>query len=165
MDRWSVNCTGHRMTPDVREADVHGVLERHRVRYEVHPYYVVSERRPVGAPPVDKRVRAGFDVDLFGTVDEMQLPRFQSQEGRTVVQYFEGVTRELQSKIGHQCTIEVIPGVESLVLDTHEHLQPEVMLRIRISHDRGLDQPEGPPEEQALAAIRDTLHKLGVRQA
>src|SRR5215467_9457590 len=100
MDKWSVNCTGHRMAPDVREADVHGVLERHRVRYEVHPYYVVSELRPVGAPPVDKRVRAGFDVDLFGTVEGMQLPRFQSEEGHTVVQYFEAITRELQSKIG-----------------------------------------------------------------
>lgn len=165
MGRWSVNCIADRMASDLREADVHGVLERHHVRYEVHPYYVVSERRPVAAPPVDQRVQAGFDVDLFGTADKLQLPRFHSEEGHTVVHYFEVVAREVQSKIGQQCTIEVIPYVDSLVLDTHEHLQPEVMLRIRISHCRGLDQPEGSAEEQALTAIRDVLHSLEVRQA
>ena len=165
MHRWSINCIGDRMATDVREADVHAVLERRRVRYEVHPYYLVSERRPVGAPPVDQRVKAGFDVDLFATADKMQLPRFHSEEGHTVVQYFEAVAQDVQSKIGQRCTIEVIPCVESVVLDTHEHLQPEVMLRIRISHDRGLDQPEGPAEEQALTAIRETLHKLDVRQS
>src|SRR5215831_11710564 len=116
MNRWSVNCAAGSMASDLRGADVHGVLERHHVRYEVHPYYVVSERRPVGAPAVDQRVQAGFDVDLFDTVDGMQLPRFHSEEGHTVVQYFEAVTREVQSKIGQQCTIEVIPCVESLVL-------------------------------------------------
>jgi hypothetical protein len=147
------------------KADVRGVLDRHHVRYEVHPYYVVVDRRPPSGPPVDQRVQAGFDVDIFGTVDKMQLPRFHSEEGRSVVQYFEAVARDVQSKIGQHCTIEVIPCVDSLVLDTHEHLQPEVMLRIRISHDRGLDQPEGPPEEQALNAIRESLHELQVKQA
>jgi hypothetical protein len=38
------------------------------------------------------------------------------------------------------------------------------MLRIRISHDRGLDQPEGPAEEQALRAILESLRELKVRQ-
>jgi hypothetical protein len=38
-------------------------------------------------------------------------------------------------------------------------------LRIRINHCRGLDQPEGPAEEQALTAIRDVLHRLEIRQA
>jgi len=152
------------MANDGRKADVRGVLDRHHVRYEVHPYYVVVERRPPGGRTVDQRVKAGFDVDIFGTVDEMQLPRFHSEEGRSVVEYFETVAREVQSKIGQHCTIEVIPDVDSLVLDTHEHLQPEVMLRIRISHDRGLDQPEGPSEEQALNAIREALHELQVKQ-
>src|SRR5215472_24511 len=152
------------MASDDRKPDVRRVLDRHHARYEVHPYYLVVERRPPGGPTVDRRVKAGFDVDIFGTVDEMQLPRFHSEEGRSVVEYFETVAREVQSKIGQHCTIEVIPDVDSLVLDTHEHLQPEVMLRIRISHDRGLDQPEGPSEEQALNAIREALHELQVKQ-
>jgi hypothetical protein len=153
------------MASDVRGPDVHGVVQRHHVRYEVHPYYVVSERRPVGPEPVDQRVQAGFDVDLFGVVDTMQLPRFHNEEGRAAIEYFEEVAREIQSNVGQGCTIEVIPSIDSLVLDPHENLQPEVMLRIRISHERGLDQPEGPAEEHALAAIRDTLHKLDIRAA
>jgi len=164
-DKRSANCTYNNMAGDGHKADVHGILDRHHARYEVHPYYVVLERRPPKSPPVDQRIQAGFDVDLFGTLDKMELPRFHSEDGHTVVRYFEAVGREVESKVGQQCTIEVIPYVDSLVLDTHEHFQPEVMLRIRISHGRGLDQPEGPPEEKALNAIRETLHELEVRQA
>jgi hypothetical protein len=74
--------------------------------------------------------------------------------------------RNIPSKTGHDSTtVEVIPSEESLVLDAQHDLQPEVMLRIRISHRRGLDQPKGPAEEEALGAVRETLHQLGVTQA
>ena len=141
-------------------------MERHHPRYEVHPYYVVLERRPVGAAPVDRRVQAGFEVELYGVVDKMQFPRFHDDEGRKVVEHFETVAKEIQSKTGHDSTtVEVIPSEESLVLDAQHDLQPELMLRIRISHGRGLDQPKGPAEEEALGAVRETLHQLGVTQA
>jgi formate hydrogenlyase transcriptional activator len=42
-------------------------------------------------------------------------------------------------------TMEVIAYADSVVLDTNQHFRPQAMLRIRISHARGLDQPEGPP--------------------
>ena len=82
-----------------------------------------------------------------------------------VLDYFERVAQEIQSKAGQNCTIEVIAYADSLVLDTNQHFRPQAMLRIRISHARGLDQPEGPPEEQALTAIREMLHGLKVREA
>jgi hypothetical protein len=37
------------------------------------------------------------------------------------------------------------------------------MLRIRITHGRGLDQPAGAPEERALKEIQEQLHVLGVK--
>jgi hypothetical protein len=153
------------MTPDVRKADIHEVLERYHVRYEVRPYYVIWDQRPEGAPPVQQKVQAGFDVDLYGAHENYQVPRLDSEDARTVIDYFESLAREIQSAAGQHCTIEVIPCPDSLVLDTQKHFQPQVMLQIRISHERGLDQPAGPSEEQALKAIRETLHEFGARES
>jgi hypothetical protein len=152
------------MAGDVRELDVHEVLEGHHVGYEVRPYYVVLDQRPAGAPPKEQKIQAGFDVDLYGVLENEQLPLYRSEGSRRVVEYFERAAQQIQSKVGNQSTVEVIPYTDSIILDTHQHFQPEVMLRIRISHDRGLDQPAGPAEEQALIAIREILAELGVRQ-
>jgi hypothetical protein len=153
------------MASDVRESDIHEVLEQYHVRYELRPYYVVLDRRTAGTQPVEQRVQAGFDLDLYGALEKWQLPLFRSEGARRVVSYFESVAQELQLKAGERCTVEIIPCTDSVVLDTHEHFRPQAMLRIRISHDRGLDQPAGPSEEQALKAIRETLHELEVREA
>ena len=153
------------MATDVREADIHDVLEQHQARYEVRPYYVILDQRPAGAPPIEHKVQAGFDVNLYGAVEKEQLPLYRSEGARKVVNYFEAVAQEIQSKVGQHCTVEVIPYTDSLVLDTTRHFRPEATLQIRISHDRGLDQPAGPSEERALDAIRETLHKLEVKEA
>jgi hypothetical protein len=153
------------MPTDVREADIHEVLKQHHVHYEVRPYYVVLDQRPAGTAPIVKKVQAGFDVNLYGALENEQMPLYHSEEARAVVNCLEMVAQEIQSKAGQHCTIEVIPYADSLVLDTHEHFRPQAMLQIRISHARGLDQPAGPSEEQALEAIRETLHKMGVREA
>jgi len=153
------------MGSDVRELDVHEVLQSHHVRCEIRSYYVVLDQRPAGAPPKEQKVQAGFDVDLYGVLENEKLTLYYSEEARGVVKHFETVAQEIQSRVGNHCTIEVIPYADSMVLDTHQHFRPEVLLRIRISHDRGLDQPEGPAEEQALIAVREALLEVGVRQA
>ena len=164
--QWSIDCTSDNMLSNIHEVNVHGVLQNHNVRYEVRPYYVVFERRPVGGPLVDQRIQAGFDLDLYGTLNKIQLPLFESDEGHRVVDYFQTLAKEIQSKFEeHGTKVEVIPYADSLVLDTHQHLQPEVVLRIRITHARGLDQPGGPFEEEAVNTIRELLHQLEVKQA
>jgi hypothetical protein len=146
-------------------SDVHEILKRHGARYEVRPYYILLDQRPVGAPPIQLRVQAGFDVDLYGALEKEQFPLFGSEGARMLVDYLKTVAQGIQAKAGQHCEIEIIPSTDSLSLDTHQHFQPQAMLRIRITHNRGLDQPEGPPEEQALKAIRETLRELGVREA
>jgi len=153
------------MTTDVRKAEIHDLLERHHAHYEVRPYYVIWDRRPEGAPEVEKKVQAGFEVDLYAALDKCQVPPFDSEQALTVVNYFESLAREVESAAGNNCTVEVIPYEGSLVLDTQVHFQPEAMLQIRISHHRGLDQSEGPAEEKALKAIREALRELGVRES
>jgi hypothetical protein len=150
------------MASEVRELDLHEILERHQVRYEVRPYYVELE----GGRSVSKRIQGGFDVFLYGTLDTMRLPLFGDAEGSKVVDYFETAAHQIQSKWAtDHTTIEVMPHGDSLILDTHQHFQPEAVLQIRISHDRGLDQPAGPSEEHALNEIQEILHELGVKQA
>jgi len=152
------------MGTGVDVAGIHELVQRQNVRYEVRPYYVVLDQRPVGAPPIEQRITAGFDVDLYGTLEKEQFPLFRTDEAHRVLHYFESLAAEIQPRIGQKCAIEVIPYSESVVLDTHQDFQPQVVLRIRITHDRGLDQPAGPAEDQALSAIRGTLSELGIRE-
>jgi hypothetical protein len=152
------------MTTDVRKAELHELFEQHHVRYEVRAYYVVLDQRPESGPEVEQRVQAGFDVNLFAPLEKYRFPLYGSEEARMVVDHCESLAQEIQSAAGHSCTVEVIPN-PTLVLDTQKHFQPEAMLQIRISHDRGLDQPAGPSEDQALKAVREALHELGVRES
>jgi len=76
------------MASNIGKMDIHDVLERHQVRYEVHPYYVAS--------PKGQRVQAGFDVDLYGTLETWHLPLYGGEEGHGIVQYFESIAQEIQ---------------------------------------------------------------------
>jgi hypothetical protein len=150
---------GESMASEVREVDLPGILEQHQVRYEVRAYYVVSE------PGTSHRIQAGFDVYLYGILNKMVLPLYGDEEGRKVVDYFQTAAQRIQSKWAKEhTTIEVVPYEDSLILDTHQHFQPEAVLQIRISHDRGLGQPAGPSEDQALDEFREVLHELHVKQ-
>ena len=152
------------MESNIREADVHEVLKRHDARYEVRPCYEMFDLHPVGAPAIAQKVQSGFDVDLYGTLLEKErLPLYEIEGAGTVLDYFAKVAQDIQSKIGQYCTVQVITYSDSLIVDIGHDFRPEIMLRIRIAHARGLDQPEGPPEEQALEAIRQVLRELEVR--
>jgi len=97
------------MAGDDREARIREVLEQHDTQYEVRPYYVVADHRPVGASPIVHRIEAGFDVDLYGVLEKEQFPLFRGEGARIVVDHFKAVAQDFQSKAGGQCTIEFIP--------------------------------------------------------
>ena len=82
-----------------------------------------------------------------------------------IADYFGTVAKEIQETAGQHCMVEIVAYPDSLSLDTREHFQPQATLRFQIRHGRGLDQPSGPAEEQALKAIRKTLRELGVKPA
>ena len=60
------------------------------------------------------------------------------------------------------CSLEVIPLPASSVIDARRHMQWLGMLRIRITHARGLEQPAGPSEERALKELEVRLQELGI---
>jgi hypothetical protein len=61
--------------------------------------------------------------------------------------------------------IEVTPADDTLILNVKSHLEPEALVRVRITYFRGLDQPAGASEEKALANVVSSLESLGVKRS
>jgi len=141
--------------------NVRAVIERHHGFYEVIPYYILLEERPYGAKATPRRIQAGYDVDVYGIKTSLE------PEAASDYALIYAALRELMEAIlphtSDACLIEVIPFGSTVILDTRRHVQSEGMLRIRLTHGRGLDQPAGAPEESALKEIQEQLQVLGVK--
>jgi hypothetical protein len=147
--------------PGSLDLEVRRVIEDHQVFYEVTPYYVVFEERPLGGPPSSRRIQAGFDIDVFGIVNgPAPAP---SPEYELVFQALSRLAEAIQTHSSDRCSIEVIPLASTVIVDPKRHFQQEATLRIRIAHSRGLDQPAGPAEERTLHELQEQLKILGVK--
>lgn len=143
---------------------IRALIEKRRMFYEILPYYVVLDERPAGKRATRKRVQAGFDINLYATGPEKPLMRAGgNEEFRATVEDLQQAAREIVSRVKSPGEIEITPFENSVVLDTHRDLRPEASLRIRITHDRGLAQSEGPLEEEILAEIQQRIRELGVQ--
>ncbi|HXB71131.1 MAG TPA: hypothetical protein VNY05_23040 [Candidatus Acidoferrales bacterium] len=146
--------------------DARQIFTRHSARYEVSPYFVVLDVRTFGAPPIHRRIHAGFDVDLYGNrPDHGSALSFENGEPRATLDELCAACREVVAPATEYCTIEIIPDEATLILNVKSHLEPEALLCIRITHSRGLDQPAGASEERACADVGDRLESLGVKRA
>ena len=138
---------------------------QHHVRYEVSTYYVVLEALTSGASPSERRIPAGFDIDLYAIEsDKGSVLSLENGELRKTLDDLCAACKEIIEPEGQSSTIEIIPSEETLVLDPSRHFEAEASVRIRISHLRGLDQPAGPSEEKARAVLEQRLHFLGVKR-
>ena len=138
------------------------LITEHHVYYEVLPYYIVIEQGH-GSPAANThRVQAGFDIDIYGTRIENELPLHSPNYalGYAELQKIaEGTSRHPSTS----CSIEVISFGSTILFDTRNHFQPQAMLRIMVSHRGDLDEPSGPADEHALKEIEKQLQRLGVR--
>ncbi len=144
--------------PDI----VRELIKEHHAYYEVWPYYVSSDERPGGSAGSPRRTQAGFDIDIYGARSDNALPGHSPKYelGQAELQK---IAREISHHIDHSCSVEVIPFPTTIFLDTKNDLRSQAMLRIRICHWRGLDQPAGPPEERVLKEIEKELQARGIR--
>jgi hypothetical protein len=144
------------MAENVRE-----LIEQYHPFYEVTQYYVEIEDRPHGATAARRRIQAGFDIDVYGITASLKREPYSDY-----VLACTALQKVVETVLHHTsdcCSIEVIPFPSTVILDARRHLQPEAMLRIRITHGRGLDQPAGASEERALKEIEEQLKVLGVK--
>ena len=144
-------------------ADLQPEIRKHQIFYEVSPYFVLLDQRNFGSPAVKRKVQAGFDIDLYGTAvsDELSL-----SDGGQMRLSLDGLRQAAEAILPHpsdSCAIQIIPFETTLILDTLDHLQPQALLRIRITHCRGVDQPAGPLEALTLKDVEEKLLALGVQ--
>src|SRR5579863_8884906 len=98
------------------------LIKQYHAFYEVSPYYVELEDRPVGLPATTRRVQAGFNIDVYGIRTEdnesMMPPPHDYALGyaelqklaATVSQHTEG-----------SCSLAVIPFPSTAIIDTRSN--------------------------------------------
>lgn len=138
--------------------DIHTVIEGRQVFYEVSPYYVMVDDPP--AENSTRMVNAGFDVDVFGfkASDESQ----PSVDYELLYSTLQEVRAKLAPRTTNACCLQVIPYESTVYLDPKHGFREETLLRIRITHERGLENPAGAAEESALRDLEVELHHLGI---
>ena len=142
--------------------DIRSLIKEHHAFYEVLPYYVVLEERPVGRPATTRRVQAGFDIDIHGerTKDDTSWTPPPEKYGLGYAE-LQRIAETVSQHATGSCSLEVIPAPSTVVFDTRDHGKMEATFRLRISHGRGLDQPAGLPEQGALEEVAKELESLG----
>jgi len=137
------------------------LVKKYRVFYEVLPYHVVIEEAH-GSPAATRHIiQAGFDVDVhaLSNKDEQELP----PPGDYALGYA-GLKKIVDTLAQHarECAIEVIPFPSTVFSEARENFRSEAVIRIRISHRRGIDQPVGLPEQHALEELESQLQGVGL---
>ena len=72
------------------------------------------------------------------------------------------IAEELSRHATDACSLEVFEFPATVFFDLRRHGKLEALLRIRISHCRGLTEPAGLPEQRALEDLEKELKSLGV---
>ncbi|MBV9669470.1 MAG: hypothetical protein JOZ43_00815 [Acidobacteriales bacterium] len=141
--------------------NVERLVKEHHAFYEVSPYYVVVIEHPGSSSEKTKTIQAGFDLDVFGTNTARELLLPGSDYAVSYVE-IQRIAKEVAHHATDRCSVQVIASPERVVFSATSHGELQAMLRIRISHYRGLDQPYGAPEEEALKTLEEQLKQLGM---
>jgi hypothetical protein len=138
------------------------LIQEHHAFYEVLPYYVVVDDANGGLSLTTRRVHAGFDVDIYGESPKRELiipgPDPDYTLGYSELQK---IAEELSRHATDSCSLEVLEFPATVFFDLRRHA-PEALLRIRVSHCRGLNEPAGLPEQRAIEELEKELKSLGV---
>ena len=143
--------------------DFRSLAHEHHAFYEVSPYYVLLDERPVGLPATTRSIHAGFNVDVYGVrTEDNELAMPPPHEYALGCAELEKLAESISQHSTDSCSLEVIPFFSTAIIDSRNHGQVEAMIRIQISHERGLNQPAGSPEQRALQEVEKELKSLGI---
>jgi hypothetical protein len=137
------------------------LVKKYRVFYEVSPCSELIEDAHGSAAATRHIVQAGFDVDVCGLSNkdttELPPPGDYALGYAALEKIADGVAQHAS-----ECSIDVIPFASTAFSEPHSS-RSEAVIRIRISH-RGIPQPVGLPEQQALEELERQLQSLGLRR-
>lgn len=139
------------------------LIEQHHAYYEVSPYYRVIKDSPGTGAAETRMIQHGFDVDVYGikTSHDRGLPAI-SPDYRSAARLLQEVAKTISSHSTDKCSIEITPFGSSEFLNPKDHFTASARLQVRITHQRGLDQPAGLSEQQALEEVEKQLQALGI---
>jgi len=142
--------------------NLRSVIQEHHAFYEVLPYYVVADDTNGGFPFTKRRVHAGFDVEIYGESPKKELV-MPGPDPDYTCGYCElqKIAEELSRHTTDSCSLEVLEFPATIFFDLRRHT-PEALLRIRISHCRGLNEPAGLPEQRALEELEKELKRRSI---
>ena len=142
--------------------NISSLVKQHHAFYEVLPYYVVVDDSTNGSlAPTTRRVQAGFDVDIYGESPKGELVIPGPDPDYTLgYSELQKIAAELSRDATDSCSLEVLEFPATVFFDPRRNA-PEALLRIRISHSRGLSEPAGLPEQRALEELEKELESLG----
>ena len=135
--------------------------EQHHAYYEVSAYSVVIEEGHGSRSVSTRRIQGGFDIDIYGA--KIKNGRAGSSADYELAyaelnEIFRG-----RDHMTNSCSIEVIPFYSSVYLDARNNFQPQTVMRLKVSHSRGIDQPAGPAEADTLGKVEKQLQEFGIR--
>ena len=140
--------------------DISAVVRQHEAFYEVRPHSVLVRVEDQTGAPVMRNIQAGFDIDIYGV--RFRRTVVPSPDYWAVYEHVQEVVRSVLPLTTDCCTIQVIPFASIAVISTRRNMQWLGLLRIRIAHARGLGQPAGAPETQALKELDSRLRAIGL---
>ena len=142
-------------------ANLQPLIQKYHIFYEVLPYNIVIEEGH-GSPTMTRRtIQAGFDVDVHGLSDKTELELPPANE----YGFAYAELKKIANSVSHhasECSIEAIPFPSTVFSEADEQFPSGAIIRIRISHSRGINQPAGLPEQRALEEVEKQLHSLGI---
>jgi hypothetical protein len=100
-------------------------------------------------------VKAGFDIDLFSEKDPAEA--HPSPEYKRVYEALQTLKDEIARDMRDSCFVEVVPFNSTVYVDPKKNFQSKTLLRVRVGHGRGLEQPASTPEERALKKLQEML--------
>ena len=141
--------------------DLSSLVDAHHAFYEVSPYYIVLGEKPGSPSGKTRTIQAGFDVDIFG-VNTNEEPMLPGPDYALSYAEIKRLVEAISRQTTDSCSLQVIAFPDRVTFGGPSHTEAEGMLRIRISHHRGLDQPYGLPEEQSLRELEKQLKQQGI---
>jgi hypothetical protein len=102
--------------------DIRSLIQEHHACYEVSPYYVVLEQRPVGSAATTRRIQAGFDIDIYGerTTEDTSWTPPPEKYGLGYTE-LKRIAETVSQHVTGFCLLEVIALPSTVVFDIKDH--------------------------------------------
>src|SRR5208282_6501314 len=104
--------------------NISSLVKEHLAFYEVSPYYVLLDERPLGLPATTRTVHAGFNVDVYGVRTEDTEPAMPPpKEYALAYAELQKLAESVSQHGSDSCSVEVIPFSSTAIIDSRNHGQ------------------------------------------